>query len=124
MNAYGLFTHTVSIPLSYAKLEMGGAKNGLPPPPPPAGVKTNRMLLLSKEDVTNGEEPQTPEASFWANIAEANEVVELNTLALLAVVQATSLLQTSTTIFDVPSQEKGVENVCIFQPTEGVKVAA
>jgi hypothetical protein len=82
------------------------------------------MLLLSKEDVTNGAVPQTPEASFCVNIAEANEVVELNTLALLAPVQATSLLQTSTTIFDVPSHEKGVENVCIFQPTEGVKVAA
>jgi hypothetical protein len=123
MNAYGLFTHTVSIPLSYAKLDMGGAKNGFPPPPP-AGVNTNRMLHLSKEDVTKGEEPQTPEASFWANIAEENEVVELNTLALLAVVQATSLLQTSTTILEVPSHEKGVENVCIFQPTEGVKVAA
>ena len=42
-NAYGLFTHTVSMPLSYAKLDMGGKKNGLPPPP---GTETGSNVIL------------------------------------------------------------------------------
>jgi hypothetical protein len=43
-NAYGLFIHTVSIPASYAKLDIGGDKNGLPPEP----ITPEKFILTAK----------------------------------------------------------------------------